>query len=781
MERFLTGRRDSVALPIDKGYDFVGIACPLHAGGVANLQPCEICGTLRSHGLLEGLDFIPHLGCGGHNSNSLISALACYEAIGCKNVLVVTGDKPKRSKAIFQMDSLCLLRTIRQINNKAYLKAKIDQLARVHQISPGAVVSPFKYTQASLMQQYFKMEKKIASGAKFLITQVGWDWRKSAELLQYMKERNLDTPVLGNVYMLSTTTRAAKLMHDRKLPGCFVSDELLAKLGTESFDDQIERAAQQVAMYKSMGTAGVDIGGVHDWQIFSRILARANEIGDDWVKFKDNLYWPEPGGFYLYDSQGNSTPLTKPRKKLSSRMFHLAHNHLLGRDCRFAKMLKPTLKFLGADKETTIAHKFVNGFEKAVKYWLFDCQACGDCYLPEDFGYCTIGKCEKSMVNVPCGDATSDGRCGNNLDRLCVGEYIYNAAAAQAGGVDKLRKTINRPRMHELASTSSTLNYLFGKDHTMSTGIIAIAESIHASIPKTRIMMDKLLGEDAFSLQSEALNYIKALVESQADEGASYIAVNVDAFGESNPTLAAKLMTEYVKLVRKYSNGVPVCIDSSDDNVLIAGLKEWHNTEEKVSQPLVNSIKANTMNNMMPLKADYDYAFVGMLVSEDLKGDSGSSDPVGDLYSLAQTIFNAAVDKYGFKPTEIFFDTTVFPLAIDMPMQPGASGFTYRTFETIKKIKSDPKMKDVHFSLGVTNSVRDLPGRKVGVARAYVEVAMRYGLDAGIVNTSHHFGEKPADGELVKLVEAFAALDGSAEALNNAMMLMGDFCAKSRK
>ena len=317
----------------------------------------------------------------------------------------------------------------------------------------------------------------------------------------------------------------------------------------------------------------------------------------------------------------------------------------------------------------------------------------------------------------------------------------------------------------------------------MSGSFISIGESVHASIPKTGKVMAELhkLGENAFTGESEPLNYIKGLIESQADEGAAYIAVNVDAFGEDDPNVTVDLMVEYVKLVRKWGKDVPVCIDSSNPDALIAGLKEWYGTDEKVAQPLINSIKTNTMDLLLPLKKEYDFSFVAMLVDDDQLGDSAGTDPVGDLYRLAKSLFDPAVDKYGFKAEEVFFDTTAFPLAIDMPMNPGVSGFTYRTFETIKKIKSDPKMKNAHCSLGVTNSVRDLPGRKIGVARAYVEVAMRYGLDAGIVNVSHHFGgDKKADPDLIKIVEVYAALDGSAERTNDAMMLMGKFCADNR-
>ena len=317
----------------------------------------------------------------------------------------------------------------------------------------------------------------------------------------------------------------------------------------------------------------------------------------------------------------------------------------------------------------------------------------------------------------------------------------------------------------------------------MRKTLISIGESVHASIPKTGKIMKLLAdsGPNAYSTQSEELNYIKTLIESQTTDGADYIAVNHDAFGEDGPQVTVDMMLEYVRMVRKWGNGVPICIDSSDDNVLRAGLNEWYNTQEAVKQPLINSVKVYTMTDMLGLKKDFDYAFVGLLVSEDKATGPGGSHSVDELYLLAKRIFDEAVDNYGFKPAEIFFDSTVFPLAIDMPMSPGVPGYTYRTFETIKKIKSDARMKDTHCSLGISNCVRDLPARKIGVCRAYVAKAMEYGLDAGIVNAAHHYGEVEPDPELVKLVDAFAKLDGSTENLNDAMMLMGKFCQENRK
>jgi len=631
------------------------------------------------------------------------------------------------------------------------------------------------------------MEKKVRFGARFLITQVGWDWRKSLELFTYLIERRIDVPVIGNVYLLSTLTPAPRLMHDIKLPGCFVSDELLAQVYSEKLDDHIERAAQQVAMYKAMGAAGVDIGGVHDFGLFTRVLERAAEIGTDWESFKDNLCWPAKDAFYLYDDNGVPVPLSRPGATLGKRFFDFSHRAFLDPDHVGFRAFKGTMALLGAAKGEGAIYKMFNATEKAFKYTLFDCEECGDCFLPENFGICTMGGCEKGVDNAPCGDATVDGYCGNNTEQVCVGNRVYEAAASEKGGRERLRDGTNRRRNPALQHSSSILNYLFGKDHTMANALISIGESVHASIPKTGKVMHLLqdLGPDAYTRPSPELDYIRALIESQVADGADYIAVNLDAFGEDDPQVTVDMMVAYTKLVRQWSDGVPICIDSSNDDVLEAGLKEWYrvgaNYDSPIKPPLVNSVKVYTADRILPLKQQYDFAVIGLLVSEAKPIGPGGSHSVDELCGLAQQIFEQAVGQYGFKPEQIFFDSTVFPLAIDMPMEPDVPGYTYRTFETIKKIKSDPKFKGVHFSLGVSNSVRDLPGRRIGVCRAYVAKAMEYGLDAGIVNAAHKYGTVDPDPALLEMVDAYARLDGSVDATGKAMELMGQFCQQNRK
>jgi methylenetetrahydrofolate reductase (NADPH) len=782
-ELFLAEHKEKKgSIPI--GFDLVGITIPQNPGGIANIDPSDVLASLeqKSVDLLDGLDFIPHLSCKDVNTDSLISTLVGYRHRGIKSLLALTGDKPVSAKGVFELESVGMLSLIRKLNNRSIIKSNSKTLDITHQFFAGAAVSPFKYTEASMMQQYYKMEKKVASGADFLITQVGWDWKKSLELAQYCKDNRITTPLIGNVYWLTTLTPAPRLMHDIKLPGCFVSNELLAKLQTETVDEHIERAAQQVAMYKSMGYAGVDVGGVHRYDTFLKILNRAAEIGDSWEQYKDNLCWPPEKPFYLYDDTGTQVPLSKPKKKFNESFFSFMHRAVLDENCRGFHCFKWLLNATRINKEDSLPYKVFNGMEKGFKYWAFDCEECGDCYLPENFGYCTIGGCEKGLSNAPCGDATVEGYCGNNLDCQCVGERIYASAAAEAQGREKLRRVVNKPRIAALEHTSSIVNYLFKRDHTLSTPLVGIGELIHASLPNTGQIMQDLhaLGTDAYIKPSDPLNYIRALIEDQADEGASYIAVNLDAFGENNPQQAVDMMVEYTKLVRQWGKGVPICIDSRDQELFIAALKEWYNTDEPVRPPLLNSIKTHTVDSIMPLKNTYDFSFVGLLADEDKTTGSESSSSVDKLFETARVIYEKAM-SYGFKPEEIFFDPTVLPLALDAPTGSGIPGHTYLAFEAIKKIKTDPAMKECHCSLGVSNSGLDLPGRRLGIVRAYVAKAMEYGMDAAILNISQRFGEKPASPELVRLVDAYAKLDGNANNLANAVTRMDQFCASCKR
>ncbi|MBM4025099.1 MAG: hypothetical protein FJ280_06765 [Planctomycetes bacterium] len=851
IEKFLKAHREAGPDRVPPAFEFVGITAPQSPGGVANLEPADVLARLRAADLLGPLDFIPHVTCKDHNGDALTSSLMTFRARGVESVLCLTGDKPVRSQGVFEVESVGLLQLIQRMNDAAYLKAGAGQWDGLAQFFPAAAVSPFKYSEASQMQQYYKMEKKIAAGARCLITQLGCDWRKSMELMRYLQENGIDLPVLGNVYLLTTTNPAPRLMHEGKLPGCFVSDELLAKLHSETLEDHVERAAQQVAMYKAIGAAGVDVGGLPDYDTFVKILGRAAQIGAHWEQYKDNLCWPGADRFYLYDETGRRTTPGKRKKRLAQRTFNLTHRLILDPEYPGFKLARGLLRGAGAEKGTGFAYRSFATLEKAIKFAAFDCQDCGDCYLPENFGRCTMGGCEKGLSNAPCGDATVDGRCGNNLDRVCVGERIYDAAAAERNGVQRLRRTINRPRHPDLRHTSSILNYLFGRDHTKKSPLISIGDQINASNPKTgkvmkEILEGRLIMDDRLSIMEEEsgpareisdhrlaiingpVGYIRALIQSQVDEGADYLAVNVDALSDQEGQRAARMMTQYVRLVRQWGRGVPVCIDSRFDDVLRAGLEEWYNTDQPVRAPLLSSLRPTTAEKLMSLKKEHDFSFVALL------GDPVAGCPGADeACRLARHLLDQAVHQYAFGPGQIFFDPVAVPLIKDepgssvpiaevrdggpSPMQKSAAGspmtlaggragfpnarhrvwegspnakccvgapepgHTFSAFETIRRLRTDSHTQRSHSLLRIDTAAGELPGRALGVCRAYAAKAMEYGLDAAFVNPALHYGQEPADAGLLALVDAYVKMDGSPERARVVRESMAKFCAQTQK
>ena len=784
IERFLSGAKEAGPDAIPKDFDFAGVLVPQSPGGVANLEPSDVLSRVTEMDLLGDLDFIPHVSCKDHNADALTSSLVNYRARNVQSVLALTGDKPVSAKGSFEVETVGLLQLIEQLNCELYLKAKPDQWDSIPQFFPGAAVSPFKYTEASQMQQYYKMEKKIACGARFLITQIGFDWKKSRELMRYLEENSIDTPVIGNVYLLSTTTPAPRLMHDIKLPGCFVSDEFLAKLQSEQLEQHIERAAQQVAMYKDIGAAGVDIGGVHDFAIFTKILELAKQIGSDWEKHKDNLCWPGGEMFYLYESSGQKAVTARKKKKFRQRSFEFVHRAILEPDYTGFKLFRGTMGLLGTRKGKGFCYKSFYAIERAIKYLSFDCQDCGDCYLHENFGYCSIGGCEKGLDNAPCGDSTVDGLCGNNLERTCIGDLIYNAAAAKPDGRSKLRSIINKPRMHELEDSASILNYLFGKDHKKTAPLITVGDMLDAANPVTCAAM-KQFNDSPVKAKSQngsgALSFLKALILTQAAEGASYIAVNIDALAKNDPGTAAKMILPYVKLVREFGKGVPVCIESRHEEALIAGLKEWYGADGQVLPPLVGPIDISSDNKILALRKQYEFAIISTLSNNDASDSKNYQSIIDKTIDKAKQFVNKAVNEYQFKPEQIFFDTVAAALMKDMPESPGIANQTYKAFRIMKNIKGDSTTKKCHCLLKTNQAMHGISSRTVGVCRAYVARAMEYGLDAAFVDVTRHYGESPADPKLLQLIDAYVEMDGSPDKRDNAEKLMSGFCAGAKK
>ena len=75
--------------------------------------------------------------------------------------------------------------------------------------------------------------EKVLYFASYVVTQLGFDARKSAELIRYVRlVLRSRVPVIGSVYLL--TAGAARLMSRGEVPGCYVIDRLLKTIEERS-------------------------------------------------------------------------------------------------------------------------------------------------------------------------------------------------------------------------------------------------------------------------------------------------------------------------------------------------------------------------------------------------------------------------------------------------------------------------------------------------------------------------------------------------------------------
>jgi len=735
--------------------------------GVVTASPSDVYTHVLAAGGMRDLSFVPHVSAKGMNRAEIETYLRGLASHGIENCFVVTGDKPLVGRSVFELDSLNLLRLIRKMDADSRIAAGAGAPAPA--FFTGAGVGLAKYEEGTCVQQMLKVEKKVQyGGAGFLITNLIYDPRKVEDFFRFLQERSIHVPVIGNVFFL--TEPAARRMRHEKLPGCFISESLYKQVVAEKRDQWIERCAQLVAMWGDLGAAGVDLGNVEDLALVTEIIERAKAIGSDWREKRGNLTFPPESDdlFYLYDTDGNPTLRRKPATQLRRRMLNRTHQYLFEPNALGYKVTRSLLEHTPGMREGQgIPYEAFYLMETVMKRVMAKCQACGDCFLPENFFVCLMGECTKGLTNVPCADSTADGRCGVDTNKLCASRHVYDAARFFGGDLEALRCLVNPPKDPELLHTSSFRNFFLTLDHHRRNPLVIVGELIHTTIPKVKKAFDLIkAGGSDFAPDNPGVEFLRGAVESQVLKGADYLDCNVDDAGGGDLELASRLMRGAVRLIVEHGEGVPPCVDSSDVAVLRAGIEEYYRAAPSGARPpLVNSANSENLEKFWDLLHTGRFHVVYMLMESSL-----SAKAMGQYVTPDQMLENALrffrqATKRGFRPEEIYFDTTVMPLAVEFSCF-DRPGYSYCSFEAMRRIMKNEKMKGVGTILGISNLTRDFPsGRKIGIQRGYVHLAMQRGLTAAIVDVEKDFGLKPPeDDEIVEIVRAFVEYDGSPEA-----------------
>ena len=177
----------------------------------------------------KGLEPIFQMTCRDRNRLALQSDLLSAHVLGIENVLALTGDLPAlgdqpQAKPVYDLDSVQLLWTIQRLNegfdiNGNELQGKTDFFA-------GAVVTPEADTEAKRELQFYKMEKKIANGARFFQTQAIYDPDTFARFMKRVE--GFKIPILAGIIPLKSAAMARFM--NKNVAGVFVPEELIDKM-----------------------------------------------------------------------------------------------------------------------------------------------------------------------------------------------------------------------------------------------------------------------------------------------------------------------------------------------------------------------------------------------------------------------------------------------------------------------------------------------------------------------------------------------------------------------
>lgn len=431
-----------------------------------------------------GIEPLVHLALRDKNRNEIESLLYGLAAARVRNLLVLSGDYPSpggfsgRAKPVFDLDPTHVMQLVAAVNTGLEYEAlgKTVTLAATDFFA-GVAVSPFKKLEAELLGQYYKLEKKMKAGAGFIISQVGYDARKLHELLQWLRVKEYSIPALANIYVLSYP--AAKLMHGNQIPGCVVTDKLLARLAEERQTEdkgrsaRLLRAAKMYALAKGMGYAGAHIGGYGlKYEMVEYIVDKGEELLPNWQELIAEFDYPQPDGFYFFEKEAATglnldkptARLLKPARQLIYRFYRIVHEAFFEPKHPFFRMYQRLARRV--DNIGWMKNLFTY-FEHLAKVALFSCQNCGDCALFDVAYLCPMSQCPKSQRLGPCG-GSFEGWCEVYPDeRKCVWVRAYERLRAYTEE-DSIGAYTIPPCNWELRETSSWLNFYLGRDHTTS-------------------------------------------------------------------------------------------------------------------------------------------------------------------------------------------------------------------------------------------------------------------------------------------------------------------------
>lgn len=220
-----------------------------------------------------GLETIFHLTCRDRNILGLQSELLGAYALGVKNILTLTGDKPTQgdhpqATGIYDIDSVGLARMAGFLNSgRDYAGNTLEDTT---DLFIGAVANP---TAQDLDREIEKMQAKIEAGVGFFQTQPIFDIKQLEGFIS--KFPNPPVPIIYGLLPLKSLKLANYL--NANVPGIHVPENLLDRLAVNGREAGLEIAQELLEKMRKI-VPGVHIFPMGDIALVEALLSANSGI-----------------------------------------------------------------------------------------------------------------------------------------------------------------------------------------------------------------------------------------------------------------------------------------------------------------------------------------------------------------------------------------------------------------------------------------------------------------------------------------------------------------------
>jgi 5-methyltetrahydrofolate--homocysteine methyltransferase len=272
-----------------------------------------------------------------------------------------------------------------------------------------------------------------------------------------------------------------------------------------------------------------------------------------------------------------------------------------------------------------------------------------------------------------------------------------------------------------------------------------LGERINPGFKSTRALFD-----------NEDFAGIQALAVKQVEAGAFALNVNVGTRAKSDP----QFMAEVIRAIQAVVS-VPLSFDFPSAEVQEICLKSYDQEKAGGQLPIINSI-AETRWDLMDLLRIRPFRVI-LMGTERL--EDGVAKPNRSGEEIAATAKRAArrlVHDHGLKLSDVFVDISVSAMIAD------TTGLTRATLEGIRMIGSDPELKGINISGGLSNIGQQLPPKaadgsdlKEQLECAFLTAAVPCGMNTVLGTPWRNYRPLAADNFVLETFTGFLDLTGS--------------------